>query len=102
MSGRTVVIGAGLSGLAAAHALAGRGAEVVVLESAPHAGGVIRTERRDGFLLELGPNTVRPTAQLVSLIEELGLSGEGGFADPSAARYGDFGGALYAVATSAS
>ena len=100
MSGATVVVGAGLSGLAAAHALAGRGIEVVVLESAPQAGGVIRSERQDGFLLELGPNTVRPTAQLVSLIRELGLSDEVGFADPSAPRYVDFAGVLHALPAS--
>lgn len=100
MSGATVVVGAGLSGLAAAHALAGRGIEVIVLESAPQAGGVIRTERQEGFLMELGPNTVRPTAQLVSLIQELGLSDEVGFADPSAPRYVDFGGALHALPAS--
>lgn len=36
------VIGAGLSGLAAAHALKGRGVEFVCLESAPEVGGIWR------------------------------------------------------------
>jgi oxygen-dependent protoporphyrinogen oxidase len=97
MSGRTVVVGAGLSGLAAAHALAERGGDVVVLEAAPRAGGVVRTERRGGFLLELGPNTVRPTPELMRLISQLGLSGEVGFADPRAPRYVDFAGRLHAL-----
>ena len=73
MSGRTIVVGAGLSGLAAAHALARRGEHVLLLEASDRPGGVVRTERRSGFLLEVGPNTVRPSSELWELIEELGL-----------------------------
>jgi len=47
-----------------ARSLARHGDDVVLLEESPRAGGVVRTEQRDGFLLELGPNTVRPTAEL--------------------------------------
>ncbi|HEX4627924.1 MAG TPA: protoporphyrinogen oxidase [Gemmatimonadales bacterium] len=52
------VVGAGLTGLAAAWELerVGRGADVVVLHSERHAGGVIVTERRDGFVVEGGPD----------------------------------------------
>lgn len=97
MSGRTIVVGAGLSGLAAAHALARRGEEVLVLEASDRPGGVVRTERRGGFLLEAGPNTVRPSAELWGLIDELGLSSEVLLADARSPRFVDFGGKLHRV-----
>jgi oxygen-dependent protoporphyrinogen oxidase len=40
---RVAVIGAGISGLAAAHAASTGGADVTVFEASPHFGGVIRT-----------------------------------------------------------
>ena len=97
MSAPTVVVGAGLSGLAAAWTLANAGAEVLVLESAERPGGVVRSEKMEGFLLETGPNTVRPTPELWSLIEALGLGGEVLLADPRAKRYVDFEGTMHAV-----
>ncbi len=95
MSPRTIVVGGGLSGLSAAWALAGPGRDALVLEAAPRAGGAVRTQRRDGFLLETGPNTVRPAAELWRLIEELGLAGDVLLSDPRAPRYVDFGGVLH-------
>jgi oxygen-dependent protoporphyrinogen oxidase len=59
---RVVIIGGGISGLAAAHHLAEQSKEenlpleIFILEASAHAGGVIRTHRRDGFLLEGGPD----------------------------------------------
>lgn len=50
------VAGAGLTGLSAAWELARAGANVVVLEAGRHAGGVIVTERHDGFVVEGGPD----------------------------------------------
>ncbi|MEO5330975.1 MAG: protoporphyrinogen oxidase [Magnetococcus sp. YQC-5] len=49
---RVVVIGGGISGLACAFQLRRKGINVRVLESSNRAGGVIRSERVDGFLLE--------------------------------------------------
>ncbi|MDR3620888.1 MAG: protoporphyrinogen oxidase [Paludisphaera borealis] len=60
---RVVVIGGGLSGLVAAHRIhesakqLRRPVEVVVLEAKDRVGGVIRTDRRDGFTLEGGPDS---------------------------------------------
>src|SRR5271157_984589 len=60
---RVVVIGGGLSGLVAAHRLHERAAslnravEVVVLEAKDRIGGVIWTDRVDGFTLEGGPDS---------------------------------------------
>ena len=52
------VIGGGIAGLSAARALHEQGLGFVLLEAAPRFGGVIRTERAAGFLLEGGPDTL--------------------------------------------
>jgi oxygen-dependent protoporphyrinogen oxidase len=97
MTGRTIVVGAGLSGLAAAWTLSESGGAVTVLESAGAPGGAVRTVQQEGFLLELGPNTVRPAPRLWELVGELGLAGEILTTDPRAPRYVDYGGALHAL-----
>jgi protoporphyrinogen/coproporphyrinogen III oxidase len=99
-STRTIVIGAGMSGLVRARALAERGEEVLLLEASSRPGGVVRTERKDGFLLELGPNTVRPTPELWDLVGELGLRDEALLADPRLPRYVEWQGKLNALPTS--
>ncbi|HVH67287.1 MAG TPA: FAD-dependent oxidoreductase [Gemmatimonadales bacterium] len=50
------VVGAGLTGLAAAWELQQAGADAVVLHSERQAGGVIVTERQEGFVVEGGPD----------------------------------------------
>lgn len=70
------VVGGGISGLAAARELAKRGLSFRLLEASPRFGGVIRTERVDGFLLEAGPDSLlaqKPDA--IALCRELGLGG---------------------------
>jgi oxygen-dependent protoporphyrinogen oxidase len=78
-----VIIGGGLSGLAVAHRLlersssARRPIEVVVLEARDRVGGVIGTERINGFTLETGPDsfiTNKPWA--LDLCRRLGLESE--------------------------
>ncbi|HYE64244.1 MAG TPA: protoporphyrinogen oxidase [Pyrinomonadaceae bacterium] len=60
---RVAIIGGGISGLAAAHRLlersspSGGSPEVLLLEAGPRLGGIIRTHRREGFLLEGGPDS---------------------------------------------
>src|SRR5688572_24853041 len=70
-----VVIGAGISGLAAAYELQRRGATVRIVESSDRAGGVIDTERRDGWVIDGGPDSIlvqKPAA--VALCRELGIA----------------------------
>jgi len=68
------VIGGGISGLAAAWDLARAGAEPIVLESGARAGGVIVTERRDGFIAEGGPDGfLASEPELPALAQELGI-----------------------------
>jgi monoamine oxidase len=58
---RVVVVGAGLAGLAAAEALADRGAEVTVFEARDRVGGRVHSRRLDnGALVELGGEFVLP------------------------------------------
>lgn len=51
---RVVVLGGGPAGLAAAHELAARGVDVVVLERAPWVGGLSLTWEHEGFRFDLG------------------------------------------------
>ena len=72
--GAVAVVGGGIAGLTAAYRLKQRGARVVVYESEDRLGGSIRTERRDGYLAELGPNSLAsPPEPLRALLASLGL-----------------------------
>jgi oxygen-dependent protoporphyrinogen oxidase len=75
-----VVIGAGLSGLAAAQRLVARAAasrqplEVVVLDAKDRAGGAIWTHQRGGYVLEGGADSfITNKPQAVDLCQSLGL-----------------------------
>lgn len=71
-----VVVGAGITGLALAHELARRDLEHVVLEADDEPGGVIRSLRIEGRLLEIGPQRTRRVSPVDRLVEELGLERE--------------------------
>ncbi len=74
---RSLVVGGGIAGLAAALRLAQAGRRVTLLEASDRFGGKIRTDRSAGFLFEAGPDsfmTARPTALV--LARELGLEGQ--------------------------
>lgn len=78
MSDHVVIVGGGISGLAAAEHLTGLGPQVRVtlLEAGPRLGGHIRTERRDGFVMEAGPDVLlaaKPAA--IELARRVGLGG---------------------------
>ncbi len=51
---KVIVVGAGLAGLTCAKVLRERGAEVGVFEASDGVGGRVRTDERDGFLLDRG------------------------------------------------
>jgi oxygen-dependent protoporphyrinogen oxidase len=73
----TVVIGGGISGLAAAWFAAEAGHDVTLLEAAPRVGGKLRVEELAGIAVDVGAEallTVRPEG--VDLLTALGLAGE--------------------------
>lgn len=55
-----VVVGGGLAGLAAARHLSVHGRQVAVIEAADTVGGRVRTDRRDGLLLDHGFQVYNP------------------------------------------
>src|SRR5438132_6235533 len=63
LTSRVVIVGGGIAGLAAAHRVVewsrerGRAVELTLFEAADRLGGTIQTERRDGFLVECGPDS---------------------------------------------
>lgn len=68
-----IVIGAGISGLSAALGAERRGASVTVLEAGSDIGGVIRTTRANGFVVEHGPNSFVVSDAMSTLLGELGI-----------------------------
>ena len=74
---RLIVVGAGIGGLATAFRLGQRlpTAQITVIDAASRPGGVIASTRRDGFLLEHGPDSLvtnKPAG--MRLVADLGLT----------------------------
>ena len=92
-----LVIGGGISGLVCAYALRKRRVEAQIVEAARRPGGVIRSERLEEFLLELGPQSFSATPELRRLCTELGISGDLVQAPPNAPRFVLVNGALRRV-----
>jgi oxygen-dependent protoporphyrinogen oxidase len=82
-----LVIGGGISGLVCAYSLQKAGIELQLVEASSRPGGVINSVSRDGFLLELGPQSFSGTAALRQLCGELGISDQLLEAPPHAPRY---------------
>ena len=69
-----VIVGAGITGLAAAFEFTTQNVPVVVLEASARPGGLIQTDHVDGFTIERGPDSLlaqKPAG--IQLCEELGL-----------------------------
>nr|TKW05122.1 hypothetical protein SEVIR_7G155600v2 [Setaria viridis] len=82
------VIGAGVSGLAAAYRLRKSGVNVTVFEAADRAGGKIRTNSEAGFLWDEGANTMTEGELEVSrLIDDLGLQDRQQYPNSQHKRY---------------
>src|SRR5829696_8122794 len=76
MSAHVLIIGGGMSGLAAAHRVLelNPAAQVTILEASSNLGGTIQTKYRDGFLLERGPDSfISEKPQALALAKRLGL-----------------------------
>ncbi|CAM8945426.1 unnamed protein product [Rhodiola kirilowii] len=71
---RVAVVGAGVSGLAAAYKLKSRGLNVTVFEADARAGGKLRSVSQDGLIWDEGANTMTESDMDVSnLLDNLGL-----------------------------
>jgi oxygen-dependent protoporphyrinogen oxidase len=73
-SSDVIIVGGGIAGLAAAYELKNRGIGFRLLERGARLGGVIATEKIDGFTFDAGPDALliqKPAA--ITLCKELGL-----------------------------
>ena len=84
---QALVVGAGISGLATALGLQKSGILTIIVDSAARPGGVIHSEKRDGYLLECGPQSFSGNSAITSVSSDLGLLSERLLADPKAPRY---------------
>jgi protoporphyrinogen/coproporphyrinogen III oxidase len=82
-----LVVGGGISGLVCAYTLRKSGIDAQLVEASPRPGGVISSVTREGFLLELGPQSFSTTSALRQLCADLGISNELLQAPPRAPRY---------------
>jgi oxygen-dependent protoporphyrinogen oxidase len=83
--------------LVCAHALRKAGVDALLIEASGRPGGAIRSDRRDGYLLEYGPQSFSGTAPLLALCSELGIESEIVEAPAHAPRYVLADGALQPV-----
>ena len=91
---QALVVGGGISGLVCAYALRKAGLDAHLFEASPRPGGVIQSIARDGFLLELGPQSFSGTRLLQELVKDLGISDQVVQAPAHAPRYVLLDGAL--------
>lgn len=74
---KITVLGAGISGLAAAYWLHKDGFDIQILEAKHEPGGTMETSHEEGFLIDYGPNSGLETTPLIrQLVDEIGLSDE--------------------------
>ncbi|KAL8153496.1 hypothetical protein V2J09_011256 [Rumex salicifolius] len=86
-----VIVGAGISGLCIAQALATKhgslSSNVIVTEARDRVGGNITTIERDGYLWEEGPNSFQPSDPMLTMAVDSGLKDDLVLGDPTAPRF---------------
>jgi oxygen-dependent protoporphyrinogen oxidase len=81
---QVTIIGGGISGLATAWWLKKQGCSVTLFEQDAEAGGTMKTIRRDGWLIETGPNSALETTPLFkTLFTDLDIENEVVYANPA-------------------
>ena len=82
-----IILGGGITGLTAGYLLQQKGLDITVIEKSSQAGGPIQSARQDGYLVELGPNSLLlPDPWVESFIDELGLNDQLLETHPSASK----------------
>ena len=77
MKKKTIILGAGISGLSAAHFLSKKSDDFIILEESNRVGGWINSEKIDGYTCENGPNTVLlNNTAFLELLKDLNLDKE--------------------------
>ena len=77
MKKKTIILGAGISGLSAAHFLSKKSDDFFILEESNRVGGWINSEKIDGYTCENGPNTVLlNNTAFLELLKDLNLNNE--------------------------
>lgn len=71
---RVGVVGGGITGLAVTHYLAENNVDVVTFEADAEPGGVIHSEKRNGRVLEFGPQRLRLSNEISQLVDDLSLN----------------------------
>lgn len=74
---RVLIVGGGLSGLAAAYFLGKRGIHSTIVEKSSRLGGLIHTDREEGCDLEAGPDSfIASKPAVAELAQELGIANQ--------------------------
>lgn len=78
MNGKKItILGAGISGLATAHWLENDGYDVTIIDHNEEPGGAMITRKREGFLIDYGPNSgLETTPKIREIVDNIGLSDE--------------------------
>ncbi|HZW38561.1 MAG TPA: protoporphyrinogen oxidase [Ignavibacteriaceae bacterium] len=75
MNKKVVIVGSGISGLAAAYWLKKSGYDVLVIDKNKAPGGVMESAFQNGFMFDKGPNSGLETSPLIKeIVDDLGLS----------------------------
>lgn len=83
MTKRVAIIGGGITGLSCAYYLlqrtaeSGDGLRITLIEAEDRLGGKVKTLRRDGFVIERGPDSIlKRKPEGLELVEQLGLGAD--------------------------
>ena len=93
---QVIIVGGGIAGLSAAYELHQRGISFTLLEAGARPGGVVLSERIDGFTIDAGPDSLlvqKPDG--IRLCEELGLKDRLVATKPPRVAYVQRGGRLH-------
>ena len=94
---QALIVGAGISGLTTAFALRKAGIDARIVDGASRPGGLIQSVRRDGYVVECGPQSFSGNASLTSICRDLEILDRRILADSKAPRFVLINGALEKV-----